>query len=90
MKNFKFKEWEITFLTPCNGWTNIKAIRDVDTETRPTRMRNGEWRNISVTRTRYHLAWNGFRFAESIELKTIRKKHSALLEAIWQVARGSE
>lgn len=88
MREVKFKEWIITLHSPCKGWTNIHASRDIDAGSRAVRTHSGGWCKIAALRTRYHLAWNGSRFADSTELKAIQKKHRALFDAIRQAVGG--
>lgn len=82
MNGFTFEEWEIIFLQGKNGWQSIKASRETEPGTRYVRTRSGGVVAVSAVRKKYFLGWNGKRFADSSELKAIRRKDKALFEAI--------
>ena len=88
MEDIVYREWTVAFRQGQNGWINIKASREIDAGVRRVKKRDGGWAMVSAARTRFHLAWNGERFADGPELKTICKKHKALFGAICRALRG--
>lgn len=71
------ERWEAKVKKQVGQWLNIIIYRDIkNNKKRVINKGNGKFVTINTIRTKYHLAWNGKRFASSSELDAMMSKGS--------------